>query len=118
MLSYFKEKLDNLEQFATDVIADRRNTKKLVLFKLMLKGLSHVFSGITQLRYLLYKNRFLKSRSLGCLVVVVGNLTVGGTGKTPIVEKFARNLQARGRKVAILSRGYKGKPDQFYRRFW
>lgn len=118
MLSYFKEKLDNLEQFATDVIADRRNTKKLVLFKLFLQGLSYVFSGITQLRYLLYKNRFLKSRSLGCLVVVVGNLTVGGTGKTPIVEKFARNLQARGRKVAILSRGYKSKPDQFYKRFW
>ncbi len=40
----------------------------------------------------------------------MGNLTVGGTGKTPIVEKFARALQAGGRQVAILSRGYKSVP--------
>ena len=45
------------------------------------------------------------------MVVVVGNLTVGGTGKTPVVEKFARTLTERGRKVAILSRGYKSKKN-------
>jgi tetraacyldisaccharide 4'-kinase len=43
-------------------------------------------------------------------VIAVGNLTVGGTGKTPVVEKFARELQDAGRKVAILSRGYRSKP--------
>jgi tetraacyldisaccharide 4'-kinase len=43
-------------------------------------------------------------------VISIGNLTVGGTGKTPIVEKFARALQAGGRRVAILSRGYKSVP--------
>jgi tetraacyldisaccharide 4'-kinase len=40
----------------------------------------------------------------------VGNLTVGGTGKTPVVELFARELTKRGRKVAVLSRGYKSTP--------
>ena len=49
--------------------------------------------------------------------MVVGNLTVGGTGKTPIVEKFARSLSERGRKVAILSRGYKSKSESAIKRF-
>src|SRR4029077_15048393 len=48
---------------------------------------------------------------LGCLVVSIGNLTVGGTGKTPVVEKFARALRDGGRQVAILSRGYKSVPQ-------
>ena len=48
-------------------------------------------------------------------MISIGNLTVGGTGKTPIVEKFARALQAGGRRVAILSRGYKSVPR---RRHW
>jgi len=51
-------------------------------------------------------------------VVVVGNLTVGGTGKTPVVEKFARALQDRGRKVAILSRGYKSKAPPLWQKAW
>jgi len=49
--------------------------------------------------------------------VVVGNLTVGGTGKTPVVEKLARTLHGKGRKVAILSRGYKSRRERFYRKW-
>jgi tetraacyldisaccharide 4'-kinase len=48
----------------------------------------------------------------------VGNLTVGGTGKTPVVEKFARALHDRGRRVAILSRGYKSKAPPFWKKWW
>jgi tetraacyldisaccharide 4'-kinase len=51
--------------------------------------------------------------SIACLVISVGNLTVGGTGKTPVVELFARELTRRGRKVAVLSRGYKSQPAPF-----
>jgi tetraacyldisaccharide 4'-kinase len=51
-------------------------------------------------------------------VVVVGNLTVGGTGKTPVVEKFARALRDRGRHVAILSRGYKSKKPPLWKKWW
>jgi len=50
-------------------------------------------------------------------VISIGNLTVGGTGKIPIVEKFARALQKGGRRVAILSRGYKSV-DARKRRTW
>jgi tetraacyldisaccharide 4'-kinase len=49
-------------------------------------------------------------------VIAVGNLTVGGTGKTPVVEKFARELQNQGRTVAILSRGYRSKPPPLAKR--
>jgi len=49
-------------------------------------------------------------------VIAVGNLTVGGTGKTPVVEKFARELQDQGRTVAILSRGYRSKPPPLTKR--
>ncbi len=69
-----------------------------------------IYERIVQLRLFLYRKRILRERTLGCLVISIGNLTVGGTGKTPIVEKFARALQAGGRRVAILSRGYKSVP--------
>src|SRR5207244_4019558 len=62
--------------------------------------------------------RSLRERTLGCLVISIGNLTVGGTGKTPIVEKFARALRAGGRRVAILSRGYKSVPRPALRKWW
>ena len=69
--------------------------------------LSIVFSQIIKIRYFLYDKRLLKNSPLGCLVIVVGNITVGGTGKTPVVEKLAKTLQQNGRKVGIISRGYK-----------
>ena len=55
----------------------------------ILNILSIVFSQIIKIRYFLYDKRLLKNSPLGCLVIVVGNITVGGTGKTPVVEKLA-----------------------------
>jgi tetraacyldisaccharide 4'-kinase len=49
-------------------------------------------------------------------VIAIGNLNVGGTGKTPVVEKFARELRDQGRNVAILSRGYRSKPTPFHKK--
>ncbi|HEX8835164.1 MAG TPA: tetraacyldisaccharide 4'-kinase, partial [Abditibacteriaceae bacterium] len=45
----------------------------------------------------------------GCRVVSVGNLTVGGTGKTPTVQWLAREMQNRGARVAVVARGYRGR---------
>jgi tetraacyldisaccharide 4'-kinase len=50
------------------------------------------------------------------MVASIGNLTVGGTGKTPVAEMLARELHRRGRRVAILSRGYKSVPRPFIHR--
>jgi tetraacyldisaccharide 4'-kinase len=99
--------IENLEQFAIEVILGRQHGTRATLLRGFLFLLSLVYARIVQLRLFLYRKRILRERALGCLVISIGNLTVGGTGKTPIVEKFARALQAGGRRVAILSRGYK-----------
>src|SRR5690606_40142785 len=95
---WFRHKADEFEQFAIDVIMGRREDMPAVLFGGFLQVCSYLFSGIVQLRLWLYRNRILRDQPLGCLVVVVGNLTVGGTGKTPAVEKFARALPHRRRE--------------------
>jgi len=102
-----KETLEQLEQFAIDVVLDRRQGKRAAVLRFFLLALSQLYRALVELRLWLYRNRIMRERNLGCLVVSIGNLTVGGTGKTPVVEKFARSLQDGGRKVAILSRGYK-----------
>jgi tetraacyldisaccharide 4'-kinase len=102
--------LENLEQFAIDVILERRVGVRAALLRSLLYALSLIYERIVQLRLWLYRKRVFRERALGCLVISIGNLTVGGTGKTPIVEKFARALQGGGRRVAILSRGYKSVP--------
>jgi tetraacyldisaccharide 4'-kinase len=101
---------ENLEQFAIDVILERRTGFRAGLLRGILYTLSFVYERIVQLRLYSYRKRIFRERTLGCLVISIGNLTVGGTGKTPIVEKFARALQTGGRRVAILSRGYKSVP--------
>src|SRR2546428_3098342 len=101
---------EQLEQFAIDVILERRYGKRAFLLRWLLHALSFLYLGGVQTRLWLYRKRYLHERTLGCLVISIGNLTVGGTGKTPVVEKVARALQAGGRRVAILSRGYKSVP--------
>lgn len=72
-----------------------------------------VYGFVTQLRLWCYRHGWCSITRLPCRVVSVGNLTVGGTGKTPIVIFLAQRLLANGQRVAVLSRGYKrtsGKP--------
>jgi len=109
-------RLEDFEQFAIEVILDRRKGKRAALLRVLLLGLSTLFRRIVQMRLAMYRKRFLKSRTPGCLVISIGNLTVGGTGKTPVVEKLARTLKDAGRNVAILSRGYKSKRPPLFRR--
>lgn len=116
MSHWLKRKLNSFEQFTIDVIFGRREGVGPTVFAGLLHGLSWLFSAIAQSRVWLYRHRILHDRPLGCLVVVVGNLTVGGTGKTPVVEMFARALRDRGRRVAILSRGYRSKAPPLWKK--
>ncbi len=88
----------------------------MALLAIFLKPLEWLFSLCVAVRMGLYDARILRREHLGCLVVVIGNITVGGTGKTPVVEKFARELIKKGRRVAILSRGYKRKEAPLLRK--
>jgi tetraacyldisaccharide 4'-kinase len=72
---------------------------------------SLVFGLFVFLRRLLYRLRVLKSVHPGIPVVVVGNLTVGGTGKTPLVIWIAEFLKSKGWSPAIISRGYGAAVD-------
>src|SRR6202166_2113367 len=101
---------ENLEQCGIDVVLGRRRGFRASILRGILYALSFIYERIVQLRLYLYRKRIFRERALGCLVISIGNLTVGGTGKTPIAEKFARALQSGGRRVAILSRGYKSVP--------
>jgi tetraacyldisaccharide 4'-kinase len=106
-------KLDRLEQFAIDVILERRWGFRAWIFRLLLLVLSGVYRLVVKARLWWFETRLGQVYALGCLVISIGNLTVGGTGKTPVVELFARELTKRGRKVAVLSRGYKSQPPPF-----
>src|SRR5437588_1468297 len=103
-------RLEKLEEFGIDVVLERRHGVRASGLRGILYTLSFIYDRVVQLRLYLYRKRVFRERTLGCLVISIGNLTVGGTGKTPVVEKFARALQAGGRRVAILSRGYKSVP--------
>lgn len=109
-MNALQQNIERFERYAVDVIFDRRSGKGAVALGGLLYTLSLVYEQIVRLRLWLFERRVAKVHALGCLVISVGNLTVGGTGKTPIVEKLARRLTDSGRKVAILSRGYKSVP--------
>ena len=116
MREYFLAWTESLEQFVLDVIYGLRKGKRAALLRVVLYLLSKVFTVAVKTRRFLYNFRILRDSALGVQVIAIGNLTAGGTGKTPVVEKFARELQDAGRTVAILSRGYRSKPIPFYHR--
>ena len=93
---------------------DRPGAVRLLLG--VLKAFSLLFAGVVSLRYFLYRTGVLHRFPLGVQVISIGNVTAGGTGKTPVTELFARTLAAEGRKVAILSRGYRRKEAPWWQR--
>ncbi len=108
--------LERFERYAVDVILERREGGGASALKFVLGGFAVIYKGAVQMRLALFRKRILRAQELGCRVVSIGNLTVGGTGKTPVAEMLARELQSRGRRVAILSRGYKSVPRPFLQR--
>src|SRR3989442_2694287 len=113
MREKFRVWTENLETFLLEVILEERRGTKEELVRGFAYGCSKVFQIAIKARRFLYNVRILRDSTLGVQVIAIGNLTVGGNGKTPVVEKFARELQNQGRTVAILSRGYRSKPPPF-----
>ncbi|HUL92493.1 MAG TPA: tetraacyldisaccharide 4'-kinase [Burkholderiales bacterium] len=85
-----------------------RHWYRLSAVSILLYPLSLVFRLLVSLRRLLFRLGVLPSARLRIPVVVVGNLTVGGTGKTPLVLALAGALRQRGLRPGILCRGYRG----------
>jgi len=103
------ESLDELEQWGTEVIFGRARGFRATMMRVFLWGLSGIYRSGVAFRLRRYRSGGIEQQYLGTQVISIGNITVGGTGKTPVVELFARTLRERGRKPAILSRGYKSK---------
>ena len=86
----------------------RRSWQKNAWFTPLLLPLSYLFSWVIRIRRALYRHNFFKVFHANVPVVVVGNISVGGAGKTPLVAAIVRELQLFGWTPAIVSRGYKG----------
>jgi len=117
MRETFRAWAESLEAFYLEVVFEDRQDFKAKVTRVMLFGSSQLFQLGVKIHRWLINARILRDKTLGVQVIAVGNLTWGGTGKTPVVEKFARELQNAGRKVAILSRGYRSKPVPLHRKF-
>jgi len=90
-------------------------TKALLGF---LKSASFIFAAVVSLRRFLYKTGIKRRHPVGVQVISIGNITAGGTGKTPVTELLSRTLAAEGRKVAVLSRGYRRKEAPLFKRLF
>ncbi len=75
--------------------------------------LSLIFLGIIKLRRFCYQAGIYKTHRLACPVIIVGNITVGGTGKTPLVLYLAERLQQAGYHPLVITRGYKGENNHW-----
>ncbi|MGH8529051.1 MAG: tetraacyldisaccharide 4'-kinase [Nevskiales bacterium] len=82
-------------------------------WSLLLLPLSWIFGVVTGLRRALYRRGWLAAEHLPVPVIVVGNITVGGTGKTPLLICLAQLLSRRGYAVGIISRGYGGQGARY-----
>ena len=82
---------------------------------LALLPLSYLFRGVARGRRTYLQSRY-QAKSFAVPVVVVGNIAVGGTGKTPLIIRLVHSLQAEGIRPGIVSRGYGGQPSKLPRK--
>ena len=101
-----KNKLSREQKWKRLISGGDTSWRKYVILPVLIL-LGKVYGVIIGIRNWLYRKGYKKRYWPGCHVISVGNITVGGTGKTPVVAMLSRALTKGGRKVAIVSRGYK-----------
>ena len=101
-----KNKLSREQKWKRLVSGNDTTWRRYIVWPILIV-LGKIYGGIVSLRNAMYKNGYCKRYWPGCYVISVGNITVGGTGKTPVVALLSQALSKGGRKVAIVSRGYK-----------
>jgi tetraacyldisaccharide 4'-kinase len=93
-----------MREYLYSLATDKKKGFIAGIFKIFLFTLSLIFGIVVRVLSFICR---LRSYRLNCRVISVGNITLGGTGKTSLVEMLALNLKEQGRNVAVLSRGYK-----------
>ncbi len=95
-----------IKEYYLSILSGQKKGLIATLFKSTLSTLTYPYLAVLITRNVLYNNGIIKSTRLPVKVFSIGNITTGGTGKTPLVESMAKSLHQSGKKVAILSRGY------------
>jgi len=108
MMAGLKTIVEHLQSRIASAIGKTEATS-VFSFETVLLLLSLIYDGIMRLRARLYAAGILPSRSLPCRVISIGNITAGGTGKTPMTIFIAQQLRAMGYRVVVISRGYRGR---------
>lgn len=107
----FKRLVNHFEQRVT-MISDQDYTPSLLSLEQALVGVSRLYQKAVETRLSWYASGRLKSKSLPCPVLSVGNMVAGGAGKTPMAVYLAERFLAMGKRPVVISRGYKGDPGQ------
>ena len=94
------------------VIMTGGGENRSLFLKSFLFAISIGYGGLVKLREVLYKKGLLQSKRLPCPVISIGNITVGGSGKTPMTIYVAELIKDLGYRLAIISRGYKGQAEK------
>ena len=104
------QKVANLQTYFIDLVHDKEVRG---LWRRLIMAVFYVFSLIygqlVNLKLSMYHIGWFKKERLTCFVISLGNVTVGGTGKTPTAQHLAREIRDMGYRVAILNRGYRAK---------
>jgi tetraacyldisaccharide 4'-kinase len=111
MWQTFRAWTEAMEAPFLEIIFEQRRGKLPTLICAILFAFSKIYQFVLKIHRFCIEARLIRDSTLGIQVIAIGNLTLGGTGKTPVVEKFARELQRQGRTVAILTRGYRSRPQ-------
>ena len=104
------EKIENVQTYFLKLIHDEDihgYFDRLIIFVLFLG--SQAYKAAVNLRLLSYELGFSGKERLNCFVISLGNITVGGTGKTPTAQRLAKEIRDMGYRVVILNRGYRAK---------
>jgi len=104
MLNKIKKRIEN--------IITQEGYNRFSFLKSLLFILSLFYGGLVNFRSKAYDRGIIKSKKLPCKVISIGNITVGGTGKTPMTIYVAELVQKLGYVVAVISRGYKGELEK------
>jgi len=94
------------------ILAEEKQTLGIRILRMVATVVAWSYDKLTIFRNFLFDLRILKVHKLSCPVISVGNLAVGGTGKTPMVIWLARFLLEEGWRVGVVSRGYKGEKTE------
>jgi len=104
------QKVANFQTYFIDLVHDKdvRGVSRRLIVGIFY-AFSLIYEQLVNLKLTMYRLGWVKKEQLPCFVISLGNVTVGGTGKTPTAQHLARAIHAMGYRVAILNRGYRAK---------